>query len=85
MFVPGLESEPVFCEEHNPCDNWTEGLGAAKASKIVSDLMKSRAPSRLQIELAMMGFVEDAETVLALRNNGREPLDARIASRADIE
>ena len=55
MLIPALESEPVFCEEHSSCDNWIEGLGAAKASKMVSDLMKGRGFSGIQIEAAMLG------------------------------
>lgn len=80
MFIPALEPEPVFCEEHNPCDNWTEGLGAAKASKIVSDLMKGRALSRRQTDVAIMGLVVELRALLALRDNDRVILDARIAS-----
>ncbi len=85
MLIPALEPDPVFCEEHNSCDNWSEGLGAAKASKIVSDLMKGRALSRLQIEVAIMGFVRDPEVLLALRDNDRRIPDARIASGADVD
>ena len=85
MVIPALEPEPVFCEEHNSCDNWTEGLGAAKASKIASELMKGRALSRLQIEVPIMGFVGDPEVLLALRNNDRRLPDARIASGADVD
>lgn len=40
MLIPALESEPVFCEEHNSCDSCTESLGAVRASKIVRDWMK---------------------------------------------
>ena len=58
MRVPTVESEPVFSEEHSSCESWTVGVGAAKASKIVSDLMKGRAPSRPPIEVTMAVFVE---------------------------
>lgn len=80
MFVPAFESEPVFCEEHSSWDSWTEGLGAAKASNIASDWMKGRAPSRLQIGVAMMAFVGDPRTLLMLGDSGKVTLDARIAS-----
>ena len=80
MFIPALEPEPVFCEEHNSWTNWTDGLGAAKASKMVSDLMKGRALSRLQIDVAIMGLVVELRALLALGYNDRVILDTRIAS-----
>lgn len=61
MLVPTLESEPVFSEEHSSCESWTVGVGAAKASKIVSDLTKGRAPFRPQIEVTMFEFVRAQE------------------------
>ena len=75
----------MFCEEHNACDNWTEGLGAAKASKTVRDLIKGRAPCRLQIELVMMGFVEDPARQLALRDYRRRMPDASRAGRGESD
>ena len=59
MLVPGLESEPVFNEEHSCCESWTVGAGATRASKIVSILVMGRAPDRPQLEVSMMGLVED--------------------------
>ena len=56
------------------------GVGAAKASKIVSDLMNGRAPSRPQIEVSMMKIVDDPGARLGPRDNSRVILDARIAS-----
>ena len=64
----------MFCEEQSSCDNWTEGVGTAKASKIVSELIEGRAPNRVQIEPVMMGFVKEAGTLPALDNNGRGTL-----------
>lgn len=64
----------MFCEEQSSCDNWTEGLGTAKASKIVSEVMKGRAPNRVQIGAIMIGFVEGAGTLPALDNDGRGTL-----------
>ena len=56
MFLPTLEAEPVFSGEHSSCEScWSVGVGARKASKIVSDLVKGRAPSRPQIGVTMMG------------------------------
>ena len=85
MLIPALEPEPVFCKEHSSCDNWTEGLGAAKASRIVSDLMKGRALNCLQIEVAIMGLIGNPEALLALGDNDRRIPDARIASGADVD
>lgn len=79
MLIPALESEPVFCEEHRSCDNWTVGLGATRASKIVSELMKGRTLSGLQIEAAMLGLIGDPRPRAAFRNIGRVVLDVKIA------
>lgn len=84
MLIPAVKSEPVFCEEHSSCDNWTEGLGAAKSSKMVSDLMKGRALSGLQIEAAMLGFVENPGPPTAFRDSGRVVLHTKIAGRRDV-
>ena len=54
MLIPALKPEPVFWDEHSSCDNWTESLGAAKASKMVSKCLKGRALRGLQIEAAML-------------------------------
>ena len=64
----------MFCEEQSCCVNWTEGLGSARASKTVSELMKGRAPDRVQIEPVMIGFVEGAGTLPALDNDRRGTL-----------
>ena len=85
MLIPALESDPVFSEAHSSCESWTVGIGAAKASKIVSNFMKGRLPSRPQIEMAIMGFVEDRGRQLALRDNGRAIIDASIAGQADTD
>ena len=84
MLIPAFESEPVFCEEHSSCDSWTEDLGAAKASKMVSDLMKGRALSGLQIGTAILGFVENPGPPTAFRDSGIVVLDAKIAGQRDI-
>lgn len=74
----------MFNEEHNSCEScWTVGVGARKASKIVNDLAKG--PNRPQIEVTMMGFVDDPVALLALCDNDRVILDARIASGVDID
>ncbi|CAF9938528.1 MAG: hypothetical protein ALECFALPRED_007716 [Alectoria fallacina] len=85
VLIPTLESDPVFNEAHSACESWTVGVGAAKASKIVSNFMEGRPPSRPQIEVAIMGFVEDPGRQLALRDNGRAIIDSSIASQADID
>ena len=85
MLIPAFESEPVFCEEHSSCDNWTEGLGAAKASKMVSNLMKGRALSGLQVEAAMLGFFENPGPPMAFRDNGSVVLDAKIVGQRDVK
>lgn len=60
MLVPGLRSTPVFCDEHSACESCTVGVGARKASKMASELIQGRAPRRPQIDVIMMGMVEDA-------------------------
>ena len=83
--IPAFESEPVFCEEHSSCDSWTEGLGTAKASKMVSDLRKGRALSGLQIEAAMLGFFENPGPPTVFRDNGSVVLDTKIAGQRDVK
>lgn len=58
------------------------GVGATRASKIVSDLIKGRAPNGAQVLVSMMGLVEDPVALLALGGNSRERPDASIASGA---
>ena len=64
----------MFCEEQSACDNWIDGLGRAKASKIVSELMKGRAPNRVQIGPVIIGLVKGGGTLPALDYDGRGTL-----------
>ena len=82
MLVPLLESGAVFSDEHSSCESWTVGVGVPRASKMMSDLTKGRAPSCPQGEVPMTGSVEVLGGLLALGDNSRAMLDARIASRA---
>lgn len=76
---------PVFSEEHSSCESCTVGVGATRASKIVSDLSKGRAPNGPQAEVTMMDLVEDPVALLALGNDSRERLDPGAASGAIID
>ena len=83
--ILAFDAEPVFREEHNSCESWTVGIGAEKASRIVNDWIKGRAPYRPHCEVIMIGFAEDPGELLALGDDSRKILNTRMTMRANIE
>lgn len=83
--VPAIDAVPVFSEEHSCCESCTVGVGATRASKMVSDLIKGGAPNGPQFEGTMIESVEDPVALLALGDNSREMQDTSTASEATID